>query len=128
VMKQEVSAAGMMNVLNKEGHLSLYINFDSGKSTIKQESKPIIDQIVQMMKGNTNLKIKIEGHTDNTGDPKFNKTLSEERAKSVVSAIVAQGIDSNRLTWAGYGQEKPIADNKTEEGRAKNRRVELVKN
>jgi outer membrane protein OmpA-like peptidoglycan-associated protein len=69
----------------------------------------------------------VEGHTDNVGNPKSNKTLSDERAKSVVAAIVSQGIDTKRLSAAGYGQDKPIADNKTEEGKAKNRRVELVK-
>jgi len=126
-MKQDVTASDMFDALNREGHIALYINFDTGKSTIKPESKPIIEQIAQMMKANPGLKIGVEGHTDNVGNPKSNKTLSDERAKSVVTAIVAQGIDPKRLNAAGYGQDKPIADNKTEEGRAKNRRVELVK-
>ncbi|MFB3851043.1 MAG: OmpA family protein [Acidobacteriota bacterium] len=127
-MKQDITASGMLNALNSEGHIALYVNFDSGKSVIKPESKPIIEQIVRMMKSNPGLKIRVEGHTDNMGDPKSNKTLSEERAKAVVSALVAGGIDINRLSSAGFGQDKPITDNKTEEGRAKNRRVELVKN
>jgi outer membrane protein OmpA-like peptidoglycan-associated protein len=126
-MKQDVTASDMFDALNREGHIALYINFDTGKSTIKPESKPIIEQITQMMKENPGLKIGVEGHTDNVGNPKSNKTLSDERAKSVVAAIAAQGIDTKRLSAAGYGQDKPIADNKTEEGRAKNRRVELVK-
>ncbi len=126
-MKQDVTASDMFDALNREGHIALYINFDTGKSTIKPESKPIIEQIVQMMKANPDLKIGVEGHTDNVGNPKSNKTLSDERAKSVVAAIVTQDIDTKRLSAAGYGQDKPIADNKTEEGRAKNRRVELVK-
>jgi OmpA-OmpF porin, OOP family len=126
-MKQDVTASNMFDALTREGHIALYINFDTGKSTIKPESKPIIEQIVQMMKANPGLKIGVEGHTDNVGNPKSNKTLSDERAKSVVAAIVAQGIDTKRLSATGYGQDKPIADNKTEEGRAKNRRVELVK-
>jgi OOP family OmpA-OmpF porin len=126
-MKQDVTASAMLDALNREGHVALYINFDTGKSAIKPESKPIIDQIVQMMKSNPELKISVEGHTDNVGNPKSNKTLSDARAKSVVSAIVAQGIDAKRLSAVGHGQDKPIADNKTEEGRAKNRRVELVK-
>jgi outer membrane protein OmpA-like peptidoglycan-associated protein len=80
-----------------------------------------------MMKSNPDLKIGVEGHTDNVGSPASNKTLSEARAKSVVSALVAQGISADRLTPAGYGQDNPVADNNTEEGRAKNRRVELIK-
>jgi len=126
-MKQDVTAGDMFDALNREGHIALYINFDTGKSTIKPESKPIIAQIVQMLKANPKLNISVEGHTDNVGNPKSNKTLSDERAKAVVSAIIAQGVDAKRLSTAGHGQDKPIADNKTEEGRAKNRRVELVK-
>jgi len=126
-MKQDVTASSMLDALNREGHIALYINFDTGKSTIKPESRPIINQIVEMLKATPSLKIGVEGHTDNVGNPKSNKTLSDERAKSVVAAIVAQGIDPKRLSAAGHGQDKPIADNKTEEGRAKNRRVELVK-
>jgi OmpA-OmpF porin, OOP family len=126
-MKQDVTAGAMFETLNREGHIALYINFDTGKSTVKPESKTVINQIVEMMKSNPGLTIGVEGHTDNVGDPKSNKTLSEARANAVVAEIVAQGIDVGRLSPSGYGQDKPIADNKTEEGRAKNRRVELVK-
>lgn len=127
LMKQDVSASNMFEALNRDGHIALYINFDTGKSIIRDESKPIIEQIVQMMKSNPDLKIGVEGHTDNVGSPASNKTLSEARAKSVVSAITSQSISADRLSISGYGQEKPVADNSTEEGRAKNRRVELVK-
>jgi outer membrane protein OmpA-like peptidoglycan-associated protein len=126
-MKQDVTASDMFDALNRDGHIALYINFDTGKATIKPESKPIIEQIVQMLKDNPDLEVSVEGHTDNVGSPKSNKTLSDNRANAVVKAIVAQGIDAKRLSAAGHGQEKPIADNATEEGRAKNRRVELVK-
>lgn len=126
-MKQDVTARDMFEALNHDGHIALYINFDTGKSTIKPESSTIIDQIVQMLNANPGLKISVEGHTDNVGNPKSNKMLSNERAKAVVRAIVAQGIDAKRLSALGHGQDKPIADNRTEEGRAKNRRVELVK-
>ncbi len=126
-MKQDVTASDMLNALTRDGHIALYINFDTGKSAIKPESKVIIEQIVQMLKANPEIKISVEGHTDNVGNPKSNKMLSDNRAKAVVTAIVAQGIDAKRLSSIGHGQDKPIADNKTEEGRAKNRRVELVK-
>jgi outer membrane protein OmpA-like peptidoglycan-associated protein len=127
LMKQDVTASSMFEALNRDGHIALYINFDTGKSIIRDDSKPIIEQIVQMMKSNPDLKIGVEGHTDNVGTPASNKTLSEERAKSVVSAIVGQGISADRLSPTGYGQDKPIGDNNTEEGKARNRRVELVK-
>jgi len=127
LMKQDVTASDMFDAINRDGHIALYINFDTGKSNIRDESKPIIEQIVQMMTVNPDLKIGVEGHTDNVGTPASNKTLSEARAKSVVSAITAQGISADRLSPAGYGQDKPVADNSTEEGRAQNRRVELVK-
>lgn len=126
-MKQDVTANDMFEALNRDGHVALYINFDTGKSTIKAESQQIIGQIVEMLKSNVNLQLSVEGHTDNVGNAKSNQTLSEQRAKAVVAAITAQGIAVERLSSLGYGQEKPIADNKNEEGRAKNRRVELVK-
>ena len=126
-MAQEVSASDMLDALNRDGFMALYINFDTGKFDIKPESQPIIDQIAQLMKDNPELKLSIEGHTDNVGTPQNNKVLSENRAKAVMNAVVNLGIDSSRLTAVGWGQERPIADNRTEDGRAKNRRVEIVK-
>ena len=126
-MKQDVTASNMLDALNRDGHIALCINFDTGKATIKPESKPMIGQIVEMLKAKPGLKVSVEGHTDNVGTPASNKTLSDQRAKTVVAAIVAEGIDAKRLSALGHGQDKSIADNKTEEGRAKNRRVELVK-
>ncbi|MBI4736231.1 MAG: OmpA family protein [candidate division NC10 bacterium] len=126
-MKQDVTASDLLKALNADGHVAVYINFDTNNATIKPESKSIIDQIVQMLKQTPSLRISIEGHTDSTGDAKKNKVLSEERAKAVFSALGKEGIDGKRLSVVGWGQEKPIADNKTEDGKAKNRRVELVK-
>jgi OOP family OmpA-OmpF porin len=126
-MAQEVSANDMLDALNKDGFMALYINFDTGKATIKPESQPIIEQIGDLLKNNPDLKLNVEGHTDNAGTAPGNKILSDERAKAVVTAVVSKGIDASRLTAVGWGQEKPIADNRTEEGRAKNRRVEIVK-
>ncbi len=126
-MEQDITANTMLDALNKDGFIALYINFDTNKATIKPESKPIIDQIVKLLKDNPALKVSIEGHTDSTGTPARNKVLSQERAQSVVNALTASGIDKKRLSATGWGQEKPIADNRSEEGKAKNRRVEIVK-
>jgi outer membrane protein OmpA-like peptidoglycan-associated protein len=126
-MKQEVTATDMLDALEKDGYVALDIHFDTGKSTIKPESQPILDQIVELMKAHPELNLSIEGHTDNAGDARSNKALSEARATSVQSALVKAGVKASRLSAAGYGQERPVADNRTEEGRAKNRRVELVK-
>jgi outer membrane protein OmpA-like peptidoglycan-associated protein len=113
--------------LDTRGHVALYINFDFNKSDIKPDSKPIINEIVKLLKTNPDLSLKVEGHTDNVGTPDYNKSLSDARAKSVVAALKAEGIDGNRLDAVGYGEDKPIADNTSDAGRAQNRRVELVK-
>jgi OOP family OmpA-OmpF porin len=126
-MTQEVTASEMLDTLNRDGFMALYINFDTGKAMIKPESGPIIEQIASLLKDNVDLNLSVEGHTDNVGTPQSNKTLSEQRAKAVVAAVVELGIDAGRLTAVGWGQEKPVADNRTEDGRAKNRRVEIVK-
>ncbi len=117
----------MLDALNKDGFIALYINFDTNKATIRPESKTIVDQIVKLLKENPGLKVSIEGHTDSTGTPVKNKKLSLERAQSVVNALTAAGVDKKRLSAVGWGQEKPVADNRSEEGKAKNRRVEIVK-
>jgi OOP family OmpA-OmpF porin len=126
-MKQEISANEMLDALNKDGYIALNILFETGKSTIQNESLQVIDQIFELMKSDLNLKISIEGHTDNVGDAAGNKKLSESRAKAVMDVLVAKGIDKTRMSFIGWGQEKPVADNRNEEGRAKNRRVEIVK-
>ena len=91
------------------------------------ESQTTLDQVAQMRTENATLKISVEGHTDNVGNATLNRILSENRAKAVMNYLVTKGINTTRLTSKGWGQTKPIADNSTEEGKAKNRRVELVK-
>jgi OmpA-OmpF porin, OOP family len=126
-MKQEIIANEILDALNRDGFIALYLNFASGKASIEPDSDKQIDEIATMMKSNTSLKISVEGHTDNVGGESANQTLSEDRAKAVVNALVSKGIDKSRLVSKGWGQTKPIADNRTEDGRAKNRRVEIVK-
>ena len=126
-MKQDIVANELLDKLNKDGFVALYINFDTGKAVIKDDSKGLVDQIVAMMKASPELKIEVDGHTDNAGNEKSNQDLSEARAKSVMAALTEKGIDAKRLTAKGFGQSQPVADNRSEGGRAKNRRVELVK-
>ena len=105
----------------------MYINFDFAKATLAADAKPVIDQVFTLLQGDAALKLAIEGHTDNIGSDAANQQLSEQRAQAVVAALVQGGIAADRLSAAGFGASKPIADNNTSEGRAKNRRVELVK-
>ena len=101
------------------------IEFESGKATIKSKSYPLLDQIAAIFIENTNYIIEVQGHTDNTGKEEANKALSQKRADAVRDYMIAKGVDFQRLTAVGYGQEQPIADNATKAGRAKNRRVEF---
>jgi len=117
----------MKDKLDKEGHIALYVNFDFAKATLKPDAAPVIAQVVELLKRNPDLKVSIDGHTDNLGSHDYNMKLSQDRAASVMAAITAAGIDGSRLKSAGYGPDKPIATNDTDEGRARNRRVELVK-
>lgn len=103
------------------------ITFDVGKSVIKPESMGEINRIVKLMQDNPELKFEVQGHTDNTGNAASNQTLSEARAKAIVDKLVELGISASRLSSVGKGQTSPIADNSTDEGKAKNRRVEFVK-
>jgi len=101
------------------------IFFDVNKYELKPESQAELDNIVSLMKDNPTLRIQINGHTDNVGKATDNITLSNNRAKAVVEYITAKGIDARRLSYKGFGDKMPVADNKTDEGRAKNRRTEL---
>ncbi|MEN6601131.1 MAG: OmpA family protein [Bryobacteraceae bacterium] len=126
-MKQDIVATQIRERLDKDGFITLYINFDTGSATIQQDSMSQLEQVAKLFQSDPALKLEVGGHTDNVGSPESNQKLSEARARSVVAAIVKQGIAAERMTAKGYGQTKPVADNRTEEGRAKNRRVELVK-
>ncbi len=129
-MTQEVTAdaSSIADELNKSGHIALYgIHFDTGKATILPDSESLLNEIVKMMQQNPNVKLSVEGHTDNVGAATANQTLSEKRTQAVVSWLTGHDVAAVRLKSKGWGQTKPVADNDTEEGRGKNRRVELVK-
>ncbi|MBQ3245804.1 MAG: OmpA family protein [Bacteroidales bacterium] len=121
-------AVPLYDRMMSEGKFVTYgITFDVGKATIKPESMGEINRIVQLMNENPTLKFSVEGHTDSTGNAASNQTLSEQRSQAIVDKLVELGIAQDRLTAVGKGQNSPIADNNTDEGRAKNRRVEFVK-
>lgn len=122
-------ATVLANDLNATGHVAVYgIYFDTNKAEVKPESKPALEEIAKLLKQDAGLKLKVVGHTDMTGSLDANMKLSQARGEAVVQALVAQhGVAAARLKGHGVGPLAPIATNGTEEGRAKNRRVELVK-
>src|SRR4030043_110101 len=130
VMKQEVeaNAEAMGNDINTTGHVSIYgIYFDTRKAEIKPESDAAIAEIAKLLKNKNALKVYVVGHTDNAGSFDANMKLSKDRADAVTNSLVSKhGIASSRLKAYGVSSLNPIASNKTEEGKAKNRRVELV--
>lgn len=101
------------------------VQFETGKATLKAESSQILDQVVDIMERYAGYSLSIAGHTDNVGDDRSNKVLSEERAKACYQYLIAKGVNPNRLNYAGYGESQPVASNKTSEGRRLNRRVEF---
>ncbi|MEO8804049.1 MAG: OmpA family protein [Rudaea sp.] len=120
-------ASAMKTALDKDGHIALYINFDFDKATLRPDAAPIIAQVVTLLKDNPDLKLSVDGNTDNVGGHDYNVKLSQQRAAAVVAELVKAGIATDRLKSSGNGPDKPVADNATSRGRAENRRVELVK-
>lgn len=129
-MRQTVAlttADDMRKALATDGKVTLYIAFDTDKATVRPDGKPAIDEITKLLKADPQLKLAVEGHTDDTGNPAHNQALSTQRAEAVVQTLVRDGVDAQRLRATGHGATRPLADNKDEAGRAKNRRVELIK-
>lgn len=122
-----IKASEMASALGKDGHIALYLNFDTDSHAVHPDSTPLVQEIAALLRADPRLTLKVEGHTDNSGDAAHNRDLSRRRAESVVRAVTALGIEGTRLQATGLGADKPLADNKNEEGRARNRRVELVR-
>lgn len=125
---QFVNASQMEQAIGDTGKIALYgILFDFDKDVVKPDSKPTLDEIAKLLQSKPDLKLKIVGHTDNKGTAEYNLDLSTRRAASVVAALTGSyGVAPDRLTSEGAGLTQPIASNDTEEGRANNRRVELI--
>jgi outer membrane protein OmpA-like peptidoglycan-associated protein len=113
--------------IDRDGKVAIQVNFATAKADILPDSQGQIDAVVALMQQTPGLRLSVDGHTDNIGTPATNRTLSEARARSVVAALTARGVAADRLRAQGFGQDKPVADNGAEDGRARNRRVELVK-
>lgn len=127
LMKQDIEIS-FSDAMNTDGKIALYgIFFDTGKSVIKPESEPSLKQVLDYLTENPAVKIIVVGHTDNTGVFAANSTLSKARAKAVLDYLVLKGIAASRLLSDGVSSLCPVSTNDTEEGRAKNRRVEIVK-
>ncbi|KAF5277973.1 hypothetical protein FQR65_LT15862 [Abscondita terminalis] len=118
----------LKTALDKENKVNIEVNFATDQANILPESQTQIEQVIQLLKNNPELKLTINGHTDGSGDAKHNQALSEQRANAVVKALTDNtGIQQNRLTAKGFGDTQPVAENSTENGKALNRRVELIK-
>lgn len=112
--------------LKKDCHVALSgVLFDFNKATLKPESDAVLQRVLALLKDPA-LKLEIQGHTDNVGDDKYNQTLSEQRAAAVVAWLTQHGVAADRLSARGYGKTMPVADNKSDEGRTRNRRVEIA--
>ena len=127
-MKQEMTSNADIwaDEIAKTGHAAVYgIEFDIAKATLKPEAEKVLADVLTLLKAHSDLKLKIEGHTDSTGKADHNKTLSQQRAESVMKYLSSKGIAAARLEAHGYGPERPIADNVDAAGQEMNRRVEF---
>src|SRR5690606_10257421 len=113
--------------LDTHGKVAVQVNFATDSADILPDSEPQISQVVELLVGNPDLRLSIEGHTDDSGSAAYNLELSEARAAAVAAALTRQGVDPARLQSRGFGHQQPVADNATDAGRAANRRVELVR-
>ena len=105
--------------------LSSEVNFAFDSSELRPQAEVTLDEVARRLREHTDVRIRIEGHTDSVGSAQYNQGLSERRAESVRDYLASQGVDANRMMAVGYGEQRPVATNETDEGRALNRRVEI---
>lgn len=122
-----LKADAIQKDLAEKGKSVLHINFDTDKSTLKPDGSEAVAEIAKALGADKTLKLQINGYTDNSGDAAHNLQLSKDRANAVLAALVQAGIDKSRLSADGFGANNPLAANDSEQGKAQNRRVELVK-
>ncbi len=113
-------------VTDKKIEIKQTVYFDTNKATIKKVSFALLNEVAQALKDNPKIEVEVQGHTDSQGNDNFNMKLSQNRANSVRAYLMKQGVEANRMTAMGYGENVMIADNRTAEGRAQNRRVEFI--
>lgn len=127
ITAQVLPADALRQSLERDGKVAIEVNFATDQAVLLPTSKPQIEQVVALLRQDPALRLAVNGHTDNTGSADHNLRLSQARARTVVDTLIAAGIAGERLESAGFGDSQPVADNASEEGKAKNRRVELVK-
>lgn len=126
--QMQANADGWAQQIEQAGRVSIYgINFDTGKAIIRADSEKVLAEVLALLQKNAAWRLAVAGHTDNIGGKDLNLALSRRRAQSVVEWLAARGIAADRLLPGGFGDLAPVADNGTEEGRSKNRRVDLIK-
>lgn len=128
-MEKATAGTGVVVSQTADNQLKLNIpsdiSFDSGRYNIKPNLQPVLDQFAQGLNGQPNTEVRIVGHTDSTGTDAVNQPLSVNRAQSARDYLVVKGVDARRIATEGHGAKQPLADNATEAGRAKNRRIEI---
>lgn len=124
---QSTNSKDLAKSIEDTGKATVQINFAVNDAKIESSSQQVIDEISKLLHDNKNLKIAIHGHTDNTGTAQNNLKLSEKRAQSVRAALIEKSVSADRLQAKGFGQDQPVVSNDTEDGKAQNRRVELIK-
>jgi OmpA-OmpF porin, OOP family len=122
-----MDAGALKSALDANGRVPVYVEFDVDRASLRPSARPAVDEIIKLMQANPQLRVSIEGHTDDTGTAARNGPLSNARAMTVLAELLAAGIAPARMKTAGFGSSKPLVQGTSEEARAKNRRVELVK-
>lgn len=122
-----MDAGALKAELDAKGRVPVYVEFDTDRASLRPDARPAVDEIVKLMQAHAALKLSIEGHTDDTGTPARNQPLSLARAETVRAELIAGGIAPERMKTAGFGSSKPLMAGTSDDARARNRRVELVK-